>query len=53
MTLIGHNYYMRKAIEQAEIAYNNKEVPVGAIIVYNNKIYTIYWTRKSLGRSTT
>ena len=38
MTLIGHNYYMRKAIEQAEIAYNNKEVPVGAIIVYNNKI---------------
>ena len=38
MTLIGHNYYMRKAIEQAEIAYNNKEVPVGAIIVFNNKI---------------
>ena len=38
MTIIGHEFYMRKAIEQAEIAYLDKEVPVGAIIVYNNKI---------------
>ena len=38
MTLLEHNYYMRKAIEQAKIAYNNKEVPVGAVVVYNNKI---------------
>ncbi len=29
---------MKQAIKQAEIAYNNNEVPVGAVIVYKNKI---------------
>ena len=38
MTIIGHEFYMRKALEQAEIAYSDNEIPVGAIIVYNNKI---------------
>ncbi len=30
--------YMGKALEQAKIAYEKDEVPVGAIIVYQNKI---------------
>lgn len=38
MTIIGHEFYMRKALEQAEIAYLYNEIPVGAVIVYNNKI---------------
>ena len=38
MTLTGHNYFMKKAIEQAELAYNNNEVPVGAIIVFKDRI---------------
>ena len=30
--------YMKLAIEQAEIAYNNNEVPIGCVIVYEDKI---------------
>ena len=38
MNINEHEFYMKKAIEQAKIAYENDEVPVGAVIVYNNKI---------------
>ena len=31
-------YYMQKAIEQAEIAAAENEVPVGAVIVRNDEI---------------
>lgn len=31
-------YFMNEALKQAEIAFETKEVPVGAIIVSNNKI---------------
>ncbi len=31
-------YYMSMAINQAEIAYKNNEVPIGAVIVYENQI---------------
>lgn len=30
--------YMQLALNQAKIAYDNDEVPVGAIIVYDNKV---------------
>lgn len=30
--------YMAVAIEQARIAYNNNEVPIGCVIVYNDEI---------------
>jgi tRNA(adenine34) deaminase len=33
-----HNYFMDKAIEQAKIAFDKDEVPVGAIVVYQNQI---------------
>ncbi|MCK0161037.1 nucleoside deaminase [Allomuricauda sp. F6463D] len=32
------NYFMKKAIQEAEIAFENNEVPVGAVIVANNRI---------------
>ena len=32
------NDFMLNALEEAEIAYNNNEVPVGAVIVKDNKI---------------
>lgn len=31
-------YFMRKAYQEAEIAFDKGEVPVGAVIVLNNKI---------------
>lgn len=32
------NKYMKLALEEAKKAYSKDEVPVGAIIVYNNEI---------------
>ena len=34
----NNNYFMRLAIEEAKSSFNNGEVPVGAISVWNNKI---------------
>lgn len=31
-------YFMKKAFQEAEIAFDNGEVPVGAVIVLNNQI---------------
>jgi tRNA(adenine34) deaminase len=31
-------YFMKKAIQEAEIAFEKGEIPVGAIIVINNKV---------------
>lgn len=31
-------YYMRKALEQARIAFDKDEVPVGAVVVCNDRI---------------
>ena len=33
-----HKYFMYKALDQAKIAFYKNEVPVGALIVYDNKI---------------
>ena len=32
------NYFMQKAIDEAKFGLNNGEVPVGAVIVIDNKI---------------
>lgn len=32
------NYFMRKALQEAEIAFDKGEIPVGAVIVIDNKI---------------
>jgi len=33
-----HNYFMKRALQEAEMAYEKGEVPIGAIIVINNQI---------------
>lgn len=35
---MDYEKYMDLALEQAQIAYNNNEVPIGCIIVYNNEV---------------
>lgn len=32
------NYFMKKALQEAELAFENGEVPVGAVIVADNRI---------------
>ena len=32
-------YFMKRAMQEAEIAFENGEVPVGAVIVVNNRIF--------------
>jgi len=34
----NHEYFMQKALQEAEIAYTKGEVPIGAVIVINNQI---------------
>lgn len=41
-----NEYYMNIAIKQAKKAYKNKEVPVGAVIVKNNKIIAKAFNKK-------
>ena len=33
-----HEYFMKKALQEAEVAFEQGEVPVGAIIVVENKV---------------
>jgi len=34
----NHEYFMRKALQEAELAYDKGEIPIGAVIVINDKI---------------
>lgn len=34
----NHEYYLNEALKEAKKAFNKKEVPVGCVIVHNNKI---------------
>ena len=38
MNIFTDEYFMKKALQEAEKAYNEDEIPVGAIIVANNRI---------------
>ena len=35
---INHEYFMKEALKEAFKAYEKDEVPIGAVIVCNNKI---------------
>ena len=37
LDLFDDKYFMRRAIEEAKIAFQKDEVPVGAVIVSNNQ----------------
>ena len=38
LTVFTDDYFMKKAIQEAQIAAENGEVPVGAVIVYDNVV---------------
>jgi len=38
VVVYNHEYFMRQALDQAKQAFEQNEVPVGAVIVANNKI---------------
>jgi len=38
MNPIDDNYFMKRALQEAELAFDKNEVPVGAVIVMNNQI---------------
>lgn len=38
LTVFSDEHYMREALKEAQKAYDSDEVPVGAIVVCNNKI---------------
>ncbi|MCF1190061.1 nucleoside deaminase [Mangrovimonas sp. AS39] len=36
--LFDHQYFMKKALQEAEVAFEKGEIPVGAVIVIENRI---------------
>ena len=36
--IFDHNYFMKKALLEAELAFDKGEIPVGAVVVIDNKI---------------
>jgi len=38
MELFNDEYYMRRALQEAELAYREGEIPVGAVVVSQNRI---------------
>jgi len=38
LSIYTDDYFMKKALDEAQVAYENDEVPVGAVIVCNNVI---------------
>jgi tRNA(adenine34) deaminase len=36
--LLGHDYFMKQALKQAQQAFDEDEVPIGCVVVVNNKI---------------
>ncbi len=38
ITMYSHEYFMKQALREARLAYDEAEVPVGAIVVIENKI---------------
>lgn len=44
-------YYMEEAIKEAEKAYKEGDVPVGAVLVYNDRIIAKNHNRKEINRN--
>ena len=51
--IMNDEYYMKKALEQAQIAYNLDEVPIGSIIVKNNQIIASAYNKKEINNIAT
>jgi tRNA(adenine34) deaminase len=46
-------WYMRKALQQAQYACDNNEVPIGAVVVYGNKIIAMGYNQVELLKDST
>ena len=42
---------MKEAIKQAKKAYEKEEIPVGAVIVKDNKVVSVAYNRKNIGNN--
>ena len=47
------NYYMNLALEEAKKAYLLDEVPIGCVIVYQDRVLSSFYNRKTLDRVAT
>lgn len=45
---MNDEYFIRKALEQAKIAYSLDEVPIGCVIVKDNKIIASSYNKKEI-----
>lgn len=48
----NHEYYMKMALREAKKAYRLGEVPIGCVIVYENKIIGRGYNRRNTDKST-
>ena len=48
-----HQDWMRLALEQAKIAIDEGEVPIGAVIIYENKLISVAHNEKELRQDST
>ena len=43
-----HDYWMKKALDQAVLAYDNNEVPVGAVIVHQDRVIAEAYNQREM-----
>lgn len=46
--LIPHEFWMKKAIDQAIEAFDHQEVPVGCVIVHRGRIIAAAWNQREM-----
>ena len=49
----SHEHWMQLALDQAEIAYQRGEVPIGAIVVYQNQVIGVGYNRREVDHDVT
>jgi Cytosine/adenosine deaminases len=50
--MLNHEKYMKEAIKQAKKAYALEEVPIGCVIVYEDKIIARGYNRRNIDKNT-
>ena len=51
MAAIDHNFYMEKALLEASKAFEINEVPIGCVIVYDDKIIGSGYNRRTIDKN--
>lgn len=46
--LLPHEYWMKKALDQAITAFDHDEVPVGAVIVHQERVIAEAWNQREM-----